>query len=408
MDSNAINMTKDEVMALVSEIVGKSVTEAVKPLVDKNTQTRELIEAIRSASAGGDADSGEVKLDKNDAWKFVRAACAAKARSHEEVITFVRNVWKDAAMAKRFEMVCQRAVLAAGDAAAGGVLVPDDFSTQIIDLLRAKTVVRRLGAQMIDMPNGTIEVPKLTAGAAVGYVGENQARNATAPAFGNLTMTARKLVGIVPASNDLLRSPRANADSIIRTDLTRGIALREDLSFIRDDGTAGTPKGMKYWAASSASVASTGTSAEQIISDLSLMLSRIAQSNVDEESLAWIMTPRSREKLRVLRGTDVFLFRADIDAGRLMGHPLGATTQIPSNLGSGSDTEIYLVNMADALIGETGQMEVAASSEAAYNDESGNLVSPFSRDQSVVRVLERIDFALRHEESVQILTGVAW
>jgi HK97 family phage major capsid protein len=402
---NQINMTREEVMKLVSETIGKSVSDAVAPLRERSTITRDFIDAVREASAGSRISDGA--MHKDDAWRAIRAVAASKARNWDEAVQYIRGTWKDESFAKRLEVMCEKA-LAAGDAAAGGVLLPTDLANEVIDLLRARTVVRRLGATTIDMPNGSIEIPKIIGGAAVGFVGENQPRNATQPEFGNITLTARKLIGIVPASNDLLRSPRANADSIIRQDLSRGMAIREDLSFIRDDGTSATPKGMKYWALPGNIVASSGNTVDNIISDLSGMLSRIQTDNVDIADLAWIMSPRSAEKLRTLRGTDVFLFRADVDGGRLMGLPLGVTSQIPINLGSGNKSEVYLFNKADAIIGETGQMEVMASSEAAYNDGSGVVVAAYSRDQTVIRVLERIDFAMRHGESVQVLTEVAW
>lgn len=401
---NQINMTRDDVMKLISDTIGKSVADAVAPLKERNTLTKDFIDAVREASAGARA---EVSSNKGDAWRAIRAVAASKARDWDEAIRYVRNSWKDERFAKYLEDVTGKA-LAAGDATAGGVLLPHDLANEVIDLLRARTVVRKLGATTMDMPNGSIEVPKLTGGAAVGFVGENQPRNATQEEFGNITLTARKLIGIVPASNDLLRSPKANADTIIRNDLSRGMSIREDLAFIRDDGTAATPKGMKYWALPANLVASLGTTVDNIIADLSGMLSRIQTANVDVADLAWILSPRSVERLRILRGLDVFLFRADIDQGRLMGLPFGVTSQIPINLGSGSDSEIYLFNKADAIIGETGQMEVMASTEAAYNDGSGTIVAAFSRDQTVIRVLERIDFAMRHGESVQVLTGVAW
>lgn len=92
----------------------------------------------------------------------------------------------------------------------------------------------------------------------------------------------------------------------------------------------------------------------------------------------------------------------------MRGFPYKSTTQIPINLGAGeNESEIYLADFADVLIGEVPGIEVGASSEAAYHD-GANLVAAFSLDQTVVKVVMQNDLAVRHAESVAVLTGVTW
>jgi len=88
--------------------------------------------------------------------------------------------------------------------------------------------------------------------------------------------------------------------------------------------------------------------------------------------------------------------------------PLFISNNIPTNLGGGSnETELYLVNMPDTLIGEAGGMEITVNDSASYV-EGGNLQSAFSMDQTAVRAILRHDFAVMHEESVAIKTAVTW
>jgi len=111
--------------------------------------------------------------------------------------------------------------------------------------------------------------------------------------------------------------------------------------------------------------------------------------------------------MTVRDGNGMYAFRAEMLAGNLWGYPFGVTTQIPETLGSGSDSEVYFVDFADAVIGEAEMLTVDASMEAAYYDGSA-IQAAYSRDQTVVRVIEAHDFGMRHEASVAVLTGVTW
>ena len=60
------------------------------------------------------------------------------------------------------------------------------------------------------------------------------------------------------------------------------------------------------------------------------------------------------------------------------------------------------------VIGETGAMTIDFSREATYNDDSGTLVSAYSRNQSVLRVVSGNDVGFRHPEGLVLGTAVTW
>ena len=201
-----------------------------------------------------------------------------------------------------------------------------------------------------------------------------------------------------------------SADRFIRDSLVRHIATREDRAFIRDEGVDGTPKGLRYWAKTT--VASSGTTAANIESDLVSMINTMESANVDMSNPVWLMSPRSKNKLLTLRDGSGNLIYPEIRPGsdgmsRLYGWPVFTTTNIPTNLGGGSDSEVYLVNVPDLIIAEQGGMEITASEEASYV-EGANLASAFSRDQTVIRAIVRHDFAVQYPEAVVVMTGVQW
>jgi len=120
--------------------------------------------------------------------------------------------WGDKASAKFYE----EKALAASDAVSGGFLVPPQFSQEIIEFLRPASVVRKLGPVIIPMPTGTFRIPKMTQGSTFTYQGENSNAGKTQPTFGNVTLTFKKLSGVVPISNDLMRYSSPGADAIVR------------------------------------------------------------------------------------------------------------------------------------------------------------------------------------------------
>ena len=87
--------------------------------------------------------------------------------------------------------------------------------------------------------------------------------------------------------------------------------------------------------------------------------------------------------------------------------PFKVTSQIPRNLGGGTETEMYFCDFADVIIGETTSILVDVSDVAAYHDGS-NVVASFSLDQTVIRAIIEVDLGVRHAESVLILDTLKW
>jgi len=295
---------------------------------------------------------------------------------------------------------------------AGGVLVPQNMAREVIELWRPQSVVRRLGARTLPLTNGNITLPRLKGGAVVGYTGSDSDIGVTGQTFDNLKLSAKKLTGLVPISNDLLAyaGTSPNVDKLVVDDLTAAMSSREDKAFIRDDGTLETPKGLLAWAlAGFKFAASAGDTLQKIETDLNKLILALENVNANMGAPGWIMSPRSFRFLEGLRDGNGNKVYPEMKDGNLKGYPVGKTTQIPNNLGASSNqSEIYFVDFNDCFIGEDETLLIDYSKEATYKDEGGNLVSAFQRDQTLVRVIAKHDFGPRHVESIAILTAVTW
>lgn len=302
--------------------------------------------------------------------------------------------------------------LAAGDAAGGGFLLGAPTTDDVIELLGARAVVRLLNPIMLPMENGIAEIPKLAGGAQASYTGENQNATSSEPSFAQLRLVQKKLITLVPLSNDIVRFARPGSEQIITDDIVNAMARREDLAFIRDDGLQDTPKGLLNWALAANRFNANGTvNLANVTDDMRDMVDALEGADVRMIRPGWLMAPRSKNYLMTVRdGNGNYAFRDELLAGTLWGWPFQVTTQIPTDLGGGSnESEIYLVDFADAVIGEATEMIIDSSSEAAYWDTSqGAVQAAFSRDQSVIRAIAQHDFGMRHDASVVVLEAVLW
>ena len=303
-----------------------------------------------------------------------------------------------------------RAAMQAGSFADGGFVVPPNYVPQLIELLRPMVAVRQLGVATAPLINGSLTLPKLTAGVSANYVGESVNIPASAATGTQLKWTARKLAGLVPMSNELLMFSSPSADAIITSDIAKALAQREDTAFLRDDGTGAAPRGMRHWAPAGNVFNATATATPTLANidrDLTKAIRLVMEGNVPITAGGWIFAPRTWGYLASLRDGNGNKAYPEMDADRLKGYPYAVTNNVPINLGSGNKSELYFATFDQLVVAEDPTVRLEVSAVAAYHDGSA-LQSAFSRDESVVRLIALHDFAPRHEEAIVVLTEVEW
>lgn len=302
-----------------------------------------------------------------------------------------------------------------GSGAAGGFLVPEDVSSEIIELLRPVSVVLASGARPVPMPNGNLTTNRQATGSQAQYIGEQQDVPATGATFGQMKLSAKKLAALIPISNDLLRANSYAVDRIVRDDVVTALALRGDLAFIRGAGTEYSPRGLRYQHVGSPTEATHVLSANatvnlaNVTNDLAKLELALLNADVPMLKPGWLMSPTTLVFLQNIRdGNGNFAF-PETQNGMLRGKPIKTTTQIPSNLGGGGDeSEIYLVDFVHIYVGEHMGIDIAVSTEAAYRDANNQLQAAFNRDETVMRAIQQHDIGTRHLQAIAILTGVKW
>lgn len=335
------------------------------------------------------------------AARYIRALAAARKNQADPVKMAELLFPEDPRIAK---------ALSAGTSSEGGFTIDEELSSEIIELLRPMSSVRSLNPVTVPLAGNTLRIPRISAGAAFAWFGENANVPKTEPVFDQITLSPNKGGALVPISNDLLRRSASSVDALVRDDLVGSIAAGTDLAFLR--GTGGTqPLGLNDTGTRSPNtVASVAVfTLATVTKELGKAIQGLLDADVQLRRPGWIFAPRTWGFLITIRdGNGNLVFKPEMDTGTLFSFPFRISSQIPINLGAGTDeSEVFFADFADVVIGESVPIQVDASADAAYHD-GVNVVAAFSLDQTVIRAIIEVDLALRHDKSLTIVQAVKW
>lgn len=410
-------MTQKELLDLITNTVGTEVARLMKDNREKAMESPappkyfdDMMKALASR------DGAEASKEKRGTmvgaayWAYARSVLDKQAPEYGLKLLESRGPeYKD--LATKIADLRTKA-MAANDPLAGGFLIPEEFSSEVIELLRPASVVRAFNPPTIPTTLGNLRVPRITDGTTGYYIGENTNITPSQLRLGQLALSYKKLAVLVPMSNDLLRRPSIGADALVRNDMVRGMAQAENIAFLRSPGTEASPKGLRYWAdADNIFFANATASLQNSAIDLGRIILKLEEKNIPLSRPGWIFAPRTKMWLMTVQTTvGAYAYRDEMIRGTLWGWPFKTSTQVPTNLtdrGGTNESEIYLVDWDEAIIGETERLIVDASAEAAYWD-GANVISSFSQDQTVIRSIAEHDFAMRRNTAVAVMNGVTW
>jgi HK97 family phage major capsid protein len=132
--------------------------------------------------------------------------------------------------------------MSAGSDADGGYTVPVEIEQSIGERLTAISPIRSIAGQRTNSGN-VYKKPFMTAGPAVGWVGETDARTqTTSPVLDALSFPAMELYAMPAATATLLEDSAVNIDQWLAAEVEQAFAVQEGTAFVTGDGT-NKPKG---------------------------------------------------------------------------------------------------------------------------------------------------------------------
>lgn len=287
--------------------------------------------------------------------------------------------------------------------AGGGFVVPPQYVAAFIEVLRAKMVVIRAGATIMDNLNGSpVQIPKQLTSASVQWIGQNATLTASDPSFGQVTMTPKTLAIRAQYSNllGMLSSPAM--ESVIKRDFAAIAGLELDRVALRGSGASNQPLGLMN--IPGIQTYAIGTNGGPLAADnLYDLVGLVEDANAVGEKLALITSPKGLRKLKKQRiaqfsgdsgGTYLVPpLLTDEALSKAIGLNCLTTTQLPVNLVKGTSTdctEVYVGNFSELLIGQWGAVEILATNIG------GNA---WAQNAIEVRLILNVDIQTRHPQS---------
>jgi len=170
----------------------------------------------------------------------------------------------------------------------GGYLVPDEFMNEVLRVQLEETVVRRNGARVIPMNSPIMKIPALNmasnaSGSLFGGVtaywnGEAQEKTESNPKFKQITLEAKKLIGYVESSDELIDDAIVSMGQLLSDVFSQTIAFEEDAAFLTGNGV-NKPLGIIN-AGATVTVNRAATNSVQTTDLINMLLDSIAAAEV--------------------------------------------------------------------------------------------------------------------------------
>lgn len=282
----------------------------------------------------------------------------------------------------------EKRALAEGSDSAGGYTTPTVLSAQLIDLLRAQSVVVRAGAQTVPLTSDRNHVAKLLTDPVPGWRNEAGAVAESDPTFGNIELIPRSLAVMTKISYELMEDSLNLSTELPRV-LAAAMAVELDRVALLGTGTAPQPRGV-------ANVVGIGTFAQNAAianwGNLSKARTGILSANAGPIT-AYIMHPRDEGAFTDLVDGNGQPLMAPRPVSEI---PMLTTTSIPVDGGVDDDESTIIAgNFGHLLVGIRSDIRVEVIREAY----AANL-------QYALIAHMRADIAVQHPGAFYTLTGV--
>jgi len=276
-----------------------------------------------------------------------------------------------------------------GTASDGGYLVPDVTKSKILELLSTYGQARKLFTIMPMGSNPIINIPSVNTGATAYFVNEGAPPTSSKPTLSQLTLTAKKLLGVVAVSRELMEDAIVDVSDFVVQQLAKAIAQKEDSACFSDT----SPFTGIFSTAVNASNFGFSYGLDSSISNLSYDVLLGAVYGLDQSLLMgakWAMHRTVFAKIRELKDSNgrplVYDANADNPA-TLFGFPVVLIERAPAVSGT-LESRPYIIfgNFENSIFGVRSEVTYEVSKEATVDG------TPLWPNMVAISMQERIAF----------------
>lgn len=276
--------------------------------------------------------------------------------------------------------------MASETAATNGALLKEQVASLLVQPLEAASVVLAAGPKIFDSSE-PLRIPRLTAGASVGWVGESQLIPDADVQFDEINLmpsTLKSIKTLIRFSNELARQSVIGLDAVLRQRLVADVANKLDDALLKGDGASNTVRGLINHSGSPVTPLDVAEP-DSLITALS-----VAAAN-EVTPTHWILSGADYFALSKLKdGDGRYLIQPDLTAeGRKV--LFGTQVIVTNKLAAG---KAALVDFGQVAVVRDLQPSVTVLSER-YAD----------YDEQAIRVVTRYDLGLLHPQAVTVLNA---
>jgi HK97 family phage major capsid protein len=408
--NDAVVKTADDILASdafgdkLNDAIAKAIASAMKPKDEPKASEKLFAPASQHAKPGIKSLIGAA----------VTAAYHGK-NDHERAAQWAKARWGDGNEVQK-HFVSK----ALTSATSGGAveMVQTTVAAEVIEALRPASVVRSSGAQIVPNPTGTLQIPRISTGAGITWIGEATASNATQQVTDSVTLTRKKGMIKVPVTRELIMFASPDAEQAIADDVVAGMAAGTDAAYIRGASGGQNPTGIRYQVDAGNVLDSTGNTAAQVETSIGNLLNAVRGANValtPDTGVFW-MNSRSLTFLEKLRDANGNLIYPELrmETPRMHRYRVMVSNNIPNTISisgdspTGDESEIYFGRGPSIMIADAQDLSLEVLENVAYTNSSGSIESGVDKDTVLVKAMLLTDIALRHTTSWAVMTGVQY
>jgi len=281
----------------------------------------------------------------------------------------------------------------------GGILVPTETSSEIIERLVNTAVVRTMpNVRILDMERDKMEIARIEDGPTTSWGGELETIDENDDIrFGAISLELKKNVIIYQISRELLMNANTSVDDIVIEEIAKEMAEEEDRVLL--EGTGG-PQPLGIY--NNSQVSKLPVNGVVTFDHVTSAMYEVERKNLNING--WIGNHRDRQILRTIKDSDgrALLTHPSTAEGvkvdELYGNTAKWTNKVSKTLGSGSN-ESYMVggDWSQLMIGQKPGLRIETTQEGG---------DAFAKDSVLIKVVRYIDATLRHPEGFTMLTGL--
>lgn len=358
---------KDEVLTKAKE--GVATTDelsAMEKSFDEKMATQLKEMGKRKASLAG--------LEGSEKKKFSFAKC---------VNAQINGKWADDAGYEK-EVVEATAQIKSNNAQsgeAGGYLIPEEHTSELIDLAVANTPVFEMGPTVLRNLRGELPIPKTTGRPTAYWVGEEEEATESETTFGEIVLRPKTIAAFTKVSRRLMHQSSNTIEGVIRGELVKSFGLGINTALLTGSGTDKVPKGISNFSGLTATDAIGANGGRFTIDKAAEMAMNIDVANMLNGNLGYIVRPEVlsymlRERVAQFSGqpsgtgqpisaSNVIMSHAELEA--TLGYKIRTTTLLGNTTVKGtgnSGSDVFFGDWSQLTVGMWEGFEIKASDVA--------------------------------------------